>query len=89
MATNISEDLSAAFNREGIPETHRERVIITLSETGKSLDMSTMAGVTVINRMQNVPVVVAEIDATGLEALADNPAIERVEHDGEMRALPE
>ena len=89
MATNISEDLSAAFNREGIPETHRERVIITLSETGMSMDMSTIAGVTVINRMQNVPVVVAEIDATGLAALADNPAIERVEPDGEMRALPE
>ena len=89
MATNISEDVSAVFSKDGLAETHRERVIITLTETGKSMDISTMDGVTVISRMQNLPVVVAEIDAKGLTSLADNPAIERVEPDGEMRALPE
>lgn len=89
MGAKISEDLAAAFSREGVSETHRERVIITLNDKAAADAMAETAGIKVINRMQSLPMIVAEIDASGLSTLASDPAIQRVEPDGEMRALPE
>lgn len=88
MPASISPELAAAFERNQQQSDYTQRVIITLEENS-SADVSAMQGVNVLNRMQSMPIIVAEIDANGLKALADSPAIKRVEPDGEMQALPE
>lgn len=88
MSASISPELAAAFEQNQQQSDYTQRVIITL-EKNSSADVSAMQGVSVVNRMQSMPIIVAEIDANGLKALADNPAIKRVEPDGEMQALPE
>jgi len=89
MPASISPELAAAFERNEQQSDYTQRVIITLSEASSSVDIGTIQGVSIVNRMQSVPIIVAEIDAEGLRALAENPSIKRVEPDGEMRALPE
>lgn len=88
MPASVSPELAAAFERNQDQDDYTQRVIITLEESS-SADISAMQGVNVVNQMQSMPIIVAEIDANGLKALAENPAIKRVEPDGEMQALPE
>lgn len=86
MNASISPDLVNAFaQNEGLTQ----QVIITLENRSAMATLEAAEGVKVLNAMQSTPIVIAEIDATGLKALSDNPAIKRVEPDGEMRALPE
>ncbi len=88
MSASISPELTAAFEQNEQDSDYKQRVIITLEENS-SADVSAMQGVNIVNRMQSMPIIVAEIDANGLKALANDPAIKRVEPDGEMQALPE
>ncbi len=88
MPASISPELAAVFERNEQDSEYKQRVIITLEENS-SADVSAMQGVKIVNRMQSMPIIVAEIDANGLKALANDPAIKRVEPDGEMQALPE
>lgn len=86
MSEAISPELVTAFEQnEGLTQ----QVIITLDNQSAMATLDTLEGVKVVNAMRNTPIVIAEINAMGLKALSDNPAIKRVEPDGEMRALTE
>jgi len=88
MTASISPDLLATFEQGEEDSAIAQRVIITLNETSGAHTLNAVQGVKVINTMQGAPIVIAEVNAQGLKALSENPAIERVEPDGEMRAQP-
>lgn len=87
MTEKIATPLRAVFADNQAAPDHVERVIITL-EKGSEPAVLQAKGVTIVSRMENLPIVVANIDAQGLEALATSDGIERVEQDGTMR-IPE
>lgn len=87
MSEKIAPELRKAFASSHSDPAHRERVIITL-EKGSDPAALSVKGVSVVSRMENLPIVVANIDAAGLEALAASEGIERVEQDETMR-IPE
>ena len=83
----LSEDLCRRFDDKADQAEHTEQVIITLSSEA---DRSVLkqSGITIVSEMRNVPVVVAAITASGLQALAASSGVVRVELDSaDMRAL--
>jgi len=88
MNASISPDLVAAFERSEEPDNFTRRVIITLEESSAAATLKSVQGVKVLNTMQSAPIVIAEVNALGLKGLSENPAITRVEADGEMQAQP-
>lgn len=89
MTASISPDLFATFEQGEEDSAITQRVIITLNEASGATALNAMQGVKVLNTMQGAPIVIAEVNARGLKALSENPAIKRVEADGEMRAQPQ
>ena len=89
MTDKATQTLKTAFETHKDNASHKERVIITFSDEAGDAELSSLAGVEVLNRMQNLPMAVAVIDARGLQSLEANPAIKRIEPDGEMHAQTE
>lgn len=88
MSDKISDDLRKAFAAHSDNADHRERVIITMADMDHMTGMEAMEGLDVIDTMGSMPIVVANVDAQALKALAENDKVKRVEPDGEMRIQP-
>lgn len=87
MTDKIAPPLRDAFETHRSAPDHVERVIVTLAK-GADPAVLQAEGVSIVSRMENLPIVIATIDAKGLEALSKAEGIERVEPDGTMR-IPE
>jgi len=86
MMDKVSEDLCAEFDKRKDDSSYEEQVVITLKKDAPRPDFSA-SGITLVSEMKNAPIVVARVNGAGLNALSKLDGVERIERDGEMRAL--